>query len=254
MSIVHGMTESRPPEVEVFGLRVFDADLATIPIVRPCRTVTTISPNSYGIATRDPLFWQALKAADYLVLDGVYFGLAGIFLKGKTIKPNQGPDVFYHFMQRLNEMGGRAFFLGASQKTLDAIHAQAAKQYPNITVGSLSPPYKPSFTDEDNAAMLAAVNGFKPDVLFIGMTAPKQEKWAYQFRDQIDAALAVSIGGVFDWFAGSEKSVAPIWWKLKLVWLIRTIQRPEILKRYPNIGIFFWHLLLALIGIKRHPA
>ena len=248
------MSDSRPAEVDVFGLRVFDADLATIPMSRPCRTVTTISPNSYGIATRDPLFWQALRAADYLVLDGVYFGLAAIFLKGKTIKPNQGPDVFYHFMHRLNQAGGRAFFLGASQKTLDAIHAQAAIQYPNITVGSLSPPYKPAFSDEDNAAMLAAVNAFRPDVLFIGMTAPKQEKWAYQFRDRIDAALAVSIGGVFDWFAGSEKSVAPIWWKLKLVWLVRTIQRPEILKRYPNIGIFFWHLLLAIIGIKRYPA
>lgn len=244
--------------VEVFGLRVFNDDLNTVALREQgegrCRTVTTISPNSYGIATRDPAFWEALKAADYLVLDGVYFGLAGIFLKRRTIKPNQGPDVFDHFMARLNACHGRAFFLGSSQRTLDGIRARAEHLYPGITVGSLSPPHKPAFTEAENEAMLAAINAFAPDILFIGMTAPKQEKWAHQHQARLQAGLAVSIGGVFDWFAGNEKPVANIWWKLRLGWLVRTIQRPEILKRYPNIGIFFWHLALAMVGIKRSPA
>lgn len=239
--------------VEVFGLHVFNDDLATIPVERPCRTVTTISPNSYGIATGDPAFWSALKEADYLVLDGVYFGLGGILLKGKTIKPNQGPDVFYHFMQRLNATGGRVFFLGSSQRVLDMIHAKAAEQYPGLVVASLSPPFKPEFSAADNDAMIATINAFRPDVVFVGMTAPKQEKWAHQHRDRLDAGLVISIGAVFDWFAGFQKPIAPIWWKLKLGWLIRTIHRPEILKRYPSIAIFFLHLGLAVIGIKRHP-
>ena len=243
--------------VEVFGLHVFNDDLATIPLHETggdrCRTVTTISPNSYGIATKDRAFWEALKAADYLVLDGVYFGLAAILLKRKTIRPNQGPDVFDHFMARLNAEGGRAFFLGASQKTLDLIRARAAELYPNIVVETLSPPYKPEFSEAENGAMIEAVNAFAPDVLFIGMTAPKQEKWAFLHQSRLKAGLAVSIGGVFDWFANDER-IAPIWWKLKLGWLVRTIQRPEILKRYPNIGIFFWHLALALVGIRRSPA
>jgi N-acetylglucosaminyldiphosphoundecaprenol N-acetyl-beta-D-mannosaminyltransferase len=63
----------------------------------------------------------------------------------------------------------------------------------------------------------------------------------------------VSIGGVFDWYAGTEPEVAPIWWKLKLVWLVRTIRRPELLKRYPNIAIFVWHLLLVMMKLKRFP-
>jgi N-acetylglucosaminyldiphosphoundecaprenol N-acetyl-beta-D-mannosaminyltransferase len=239
--------------VDVFGLRVFSDDLARVPLAGPRRTIVTISPNSYGMSTRDAEFARALREADVVVLDGVYFGLASIALQGRTIRANQGPAVFHHFMRRLDAQGGRAFFLGASDDTLARIAARAARDYPRVQVGSFSPPYKPRFDAADSETMIGHVNAFAPDVLFVGMTAPKQEKWVHAHRARIDAPLAASIGAVFDWYAGNEPEVAPIWWKLRLVWLVRTIQRPEILKRYPNIAVFFWHLLLAVLRIKRFP-
>jgi N-acetylglucosaminyldiphosphoundecaprenol N-acetyl-beta-D-mannosaminyltransferase len=247
------MSGSTPIErVRVFGLDVFSDDLDKIPLSGPCATIATISPNSYGISTKDAVFRTALAEADYLVLDGVYFGLAGILLKHRPIKANQGPDVFSFFIGKLDALGGRAFFLGSSDATLKKIKERAAKEYPNVAIGVFSPPFKAEFDDEDNRIMLHEINGFRPDIVFVGMTAPKQEKWAYRHRDEMDAKLAISIGAVFDWYAGNEKPVAPIWWRLKLGWLIRTIRRPEILKRYPSIMIFFWHLLLAMVGIKKH--
>jgi N-acetylglucosaminyldiphosphoundecaprenol N-acetyl-beta-D-mannosaminyltransferase len=239
--------------VRVLGLDVFSDDLDAISMTVPCSTIATISPNSYGISTKDPEFRAALEGADYLVLDGVYFGLAGILLERKLIKANQGPDVFYHFFRKLNEMRGRAFFLGSSVETLRKIKSRAATEYPNVTVEFLSPAFKPAFDEEDSRRMLETINAFGPDVLFIGMTAPKQEKWAHKHRERINAKLAISIGAVFDWYAGNEKAIAPIWWKLKLGWLVRTLRRPEILKRYPSIFIFFRHLFLAVIGIKKYP-
>jgi N-acetylglucosaminyldiphosphoundecaprenol N-acetyl-beta-D-mannosaminyltransferase len=236
----------------VLGLDVFSDDLDRISMNPPCATIATISPNSYGISTKDPEFRAALAGADYLVLDGVYFGLAGVLLKRKLIKANQGPDVFHYFIRKLNEMRGRAFFLGASDETLLKIKSRAATEYPNVTVECLSPPFKPEFDAADSRRMLEAIDAFGPDILFIGMTAPKQEKWAHKHRERINAKLAISIGGVFDWYAGNEKAIAPIWWKLKLGWLIRTIRRPEILKRYPSIFIFFRHLFWAAIGIKKY--
>lgn len=250
------MTSTAAPpgqRVEIFGFSVYSDDLAAIPIAGPCATVSTISPNSYGIATRDPVFMDALVGADYLVLDGVYFGLASLLMKGQAIRANQGPDVFHHFMRRLQAMGGRAFFLGASEDTLRKMTARAARDYPAVKIGSHSPPYKPVFSDAENDAMLARIRDFAPDVLFIGMTAPKQEKWAHALRHRIPARLAISVGGVFDWYAGNESEIAPIWWKLRLVWLVRTIQRPEILRRYPSIFVFFRHLLLAVLRLKRFP-
>lgn len=239
--------------VDVFGFSVFSDDLSVIPVNGPCATVSTISPNSYGITTNDAEFHKALREADYLVLDGVYFGLASLFLKGKVIRANQGPDVFHHFMRRLDAMAGRAFFLGASDDTLVKMIVRAARDYPHIKIGVFSPPFRPAFSEAENNDMLDRVRAFAPDVLFVGMTAPKQEKWAHAMRGSIAAPLVISVGGVFDWYAGNEREVAPIWWKLRLVWLIRTIQRPEILRRYPSIFIFFWHLLLAMIRVKRFP-
>lgn len=245
---------AKPENIVVqMGYPVYNGDLSDIPLHRPCSTIQTISPISYGIAVSDPLFRDAMQNADWLCLDGVYFGLAGLTLHGRKTRVNWGPDIFYHLMERLEAAGGRAFFLGASENTLARMKARAARDYPNVKVASYSPPFKAEFSDTDSDAMLAAVNEFQPDVVFLGMTAPKQEKWGYLHRDRLDASLVVAVGGVFDWFAGNRKEIAPIWWKLYLVWLVRAIDRPEIMKRWPKTCLFLWHLFLANIGIKRYP-
>ena len=70
-------------------------------------------------------------------------------------------------------------FMGSSQKVLDLIVKRAAKVYPHLKVVTYSPPYKPEFSEEDNKAIIDAINAVNPDLLWIGMTAPKQEKWTY---------------------------------------------------------------------------
>lgn len=239
--------------VNSLGFKVYSDTLSKIPIDgNKCKLLCTISPNSYGISTKDAEFKRALQNTDYLVLDGVYFALASMLLQGKNIKRNQGADVHYHFMKRVNEKRGKAFYLGTSEDTLDKIRKKAAIEYPDLSVATYSPPYKQEFSADENKKMIEAVNVFGPDVLFVGMTCPKQEKWANQHKEQLKTNLICCIGAVFDWYAGNEKTIAPIWWSMRLGWLIRTINRPEILKRYPNIGIFFRHLFLALFGIKKY--
>jgi len=239
-------------KIKTFGFDLFSDDLAKIELTNICQLCNTISPNSYGITTKDKYFKEALQNTEYLVLDGVYFALSSIFLNWKNIKKNQGPDVFYHFMGRMNQIHGKVYFLGASEETLEKINLKATNEYPNITIGFYSPPYKPEFNSEENNQMIEAINSFAPDVLFVGMTCPKQEKWAYQNKHLLRARLICCIGAVFDWYAGNQKEIHPLWWKFRLAWLKRTIDRPEILKRYPNIGIFFWHLFLAILGNKKY--
>lgn len=238
--------------IESLGYRVFSDDLSKIELCDNCKICNTISPNSYGISTKDPLFREALMQTDYLVLDGVYFALSSILLQGKNIKKNQAPDVFNFFIKKMNKESGRVFFLGSSQATLDKIRIRLKNNYPNVSAGFMSPPFKKDFSLEENNSIIETINKFKPDILFVGMTCPKQEKWSYKNKTLIESKLVCSIGAVFDWYAGNQKEIHPLWWKLRLAWLKRTIDRPEILKRYPNIGIFFWHLFLALIGIKKY--
>ncbi len=235
----------------VMGFTIFNSTLDNINL-NVCKPIilNTISPNSYGISTKDFEFNDALKNSDYLVLDGVYFALASILLKGSNIRKNQGPEVFSHFMHRMNIVNGKVFFLGSSKETLEKIRLRAKLEYPNIIVCTYSPPYKDEFTEIDNLKIYQSINDFQPDVLFIGMTCPKQEKWAFKNKKHINASLVCCIGAVFDWYAGNQKDIHPLWWKFRLAWFKRTIDRPEILLRYPNIGIFFKDLFLSLIRVK----
>ena len=156
--------------IQTLGFNVFSDNLSIIPIQgNSCRAINTISPNSYGISTKDVEFENALKNSDYLVLDGVYFAFSSLLLHGKNIKKNQGPDVFNHFIHRLNEQKGKAFFLGSSENSLRKIKIRAKFEYPNISIDYFSPPFKAEFSIEDNDLMLKKINGFKPDILFIGM-------------------------------------------------------------------------------------
>jgi N-acetylglucosaminyldiphosphoundecaprenol N-acetyl-beta-D-mannosaminyltransferase len=245
------MTE--PKYVDSLGFRVYSDELDFISINNvPARLISTISPNSYGICTYDKDFRDSLKKSDYLVLDGVYFALASILLKGKNIRRNQGPDVFYHFMNRLAMKKSRVFFMGSNNETLAKIKNKVHRIYPNIEVGYYSPPFKNHFSEEENAAMVEAVNAFKPDIVFVGMTCPKQEKWSALNKDVLNAGLIICIGNVFDWFAGTQKIIKPIWYSLRVGWLVRIFLRPEILKR--NIGNqlkFFSDVFLLFFRIKK---
>lgn len=243
---------SSPLFVDVLDFKVFSDDLNTIAINNgKCRTINTISPNSYGLSLKDQIFKNALINTDFLVLDGVYFAFASIMLRGRNIKKNQGPDVFYHFMKRLNQSGGKVFFLGSSANTLEKMEDRVTKDYHNIKVASYSPPFKENFSDQDNKEMLQAINTFKPDVLFVGMTCPKQEKWATQFKDKIDSGLVISIGNVFDWFAGTQKAIHPFWFKIRMAWLIRIFYRPEIFRRnIKNQMTFFGDVIMIFLKLK----
>ena len=137
-------------------------------------------------------------------------------------------------------------FMGSSQKVLDLIVKRAAEVYPHLKVVTYSPPYKPEFSDEDNKAIIDAINAANPDLLWIGMTAPKQEKWTYSHWDELNIHCHVgTIGAVFDFFAGTVER-APMWWQRHgLEWLYRLLKEPKRMWRRYIIGnaLFLWNML-----------
>lgn len=128
-------------------------------------------------------------------------------------------------------------FMGSSQKVLDLIVKRAAKVYPHLEVVTYSPPYKPEFSEEDNKAIIDAINAADPDLLWIGMTAPKQEKWTFSHWNELNIHCHVgTIGAVFDFFAGTVER-APVWWQRHgLEWLYRLLKEPKRMWRRYIIG------------------
>ena len=137
-------------------------------------------------------------------------------------------------------------FMGSSQKVLDLIVKWAAEVYPHLKIVTYSPPYKPEFSEEDNKAIVEAINAADPDLLWIGMTAPKQEKWTYSHWNELNIHCHVgTIGAVFDFFAGTVER-APIWWQRHgLEWLYRLLKEPKRMWRRYIIGntLFLWNML-----------
>ena len=137
-------------------------------------------------------------------------------------------------------------FMGSSEKVLDLIVKRAAEVYPHLKIVTYSPPYKPEFSEEDNMAIVEAINAADPDLLWIGMTAPKQEKWTYSHWNELNIHCHVgTIGAVFDFFAGTVER-APIWWQRHgLEWLYRLLKEPKRMWRRYIIGnaLFLWNMV-----------
>jgi len=213
------------------------ADLANLPEGK--LLINTINAFSYNNARKDVLFEEALTKGDVLIPDGISIVRTCHLLKAKS-RPKEriaGWDLFTFEMHRLNKKGGKVMFLGSSEKVLGLIQKNAASRYPNLEVVTYSPPYKPQFTVEDDLNMVKAINDADPDLLWIGMTAPKQEKWAYANWDRLNIHCHVgTVGAVFDFFAGTYKRAPEIWQKLGLEWLYRLLAEPRRMWRRYIIG------------------
>ena len=235
--------------------------------------INTINAHSYNVAQKDEEFSTALntsylngnvnvnvngKVRKYLIPDGASIVKACRWLKAKS-QPKEriaGWDLFSFEMNALerksekckvkSEKCGRVMFMGSSERVLRLIRERAAGDYPNLEIVTYSPPYKAEFTEEDNRTIIKAINEAKPNLLWIGMTAPKQEKWTYQHWKELDIDCHVgTIGAVFDFYAGTATR-APKWWQQHgLEWLYRLMIEPRRMWRRYVIGnpLFIWNVM-----------
>jgi N-acetylglucosaminyldiphosphoundecaprenol N-acetyl-beta-D-mannosaminyltransferase len=191
------------------------------------------NPHSLEVARGDSLFHEALKEAALTIPDGIGIVLASKMLGGSIRERVTGSDIFLGLSSRLNQAGGyRYFFLGSTEDTLGKICEKMGTEFPKIGVaGTYSPPFREEFSDEENKLMLEAINRAGPDVLWVGMTAPKQEKWIYLNRSELNVSLICPVGGVFDYFAGTVKRAHPFFQKIGLEWFPRMLRNPRRLWR-----------------------
>lgn len=203
------------------------------------KLINTVNAYSYVMAQEQPDFAASLMSSDALIPDGMSIVWASRLYK-KSTRPSErisGWDLFELEMDALNSRGGKCFFMGCDTATLAKIAEVAAERYPNITVESYSPPFKDEFSEEDNRAIIDAINTARPDLLWIGLSAPKQETWVYRNWNRLDIDCHVGcIGAVFSFFAGKEER-APHWvQRVGMEWLYRLAHNPRRLWRRYLIG------------------
>jgi N-acetylglucosaminyldiphosphoundecaprenol N-acetyl-beta-D-mannosaminyltransferase len=201
------------------------------------------------------VYRNALLSADLLTPDGTGIVLASRIFGGCIRSRITGTDIYVGVCKLLNDSKRSVFFLGSTEENLSAIRAKMSKEYPNIRIaGTYSPPFKTSFSPNDNDLMIRAINDAHPDVLWVGMTAPKQEKWVHENLFRLDVGFVGAVGAVFDFYTENVKRSHPAFQRLGLEWLPRLVKEPRRLWRrnFISTPIFvLWSLKAKMEQIEK---
>jgi len=257
-------TALRIPErasVQVLGVSV---DVVQIPEViaqmqewigarERCRYVSVTGMHGVMEAQHDPAFKQVLNAADLVVPDGMPLVWVAR-LRGHRLKRRvYGPELMLQFCEEAASKGYRHYFYGGAPGVAEKLASVFQTRFPGLRVaGVCSPPFRP-LTQEEDDGIVAAINRAAPDIVWVGLSTPKQERWMFEHRDRLRVPVLVGVGAAFDINANVKKQ-APAWMREHgLEWLFRLLQEPRRLwKRYLIYGSQFVVLeALELFGLRR---
>lgn len=212
--------------VDLCGKHICMSASRKTPIVFSCA-----NPHSLATAEYRDEFRQALRNAEILVADGVGLTIVGSLL-GTNVNPRiTGSDFFNALMNSVNNSSYktkiRVCFFGSNQKVLNLIKKNLADKYHHIEFCDfISPPYG-DWDEVQDADFIERINLAKPDILWVGMTAPKQEIWVEKNRAKLQVSVIGNIGAVFDFCAGTYQR-APKWaQQAGIEWLIRLMREPR---------------------------
>jgi N-acetylglucosaminyldiphosphoundecaprenol N-acetyl-beta-D-mannosaminyltransferase len=214
--------------IPVWGLRLDEYVELARKLVKARRKVlfTTIGAPSIACVRKSPEFFNHFQQADVVLLDGILPTWLARSLKYEVPERVPGPDFVNLFLPVAEKQKFRIFFMGSTMKTLDKLRQNCLRKYPELNiVGTLAPPFG-ELSTKTNYHLINAVNRKKPDVLFVGMSAPRQELWLSRNFERLNVHLAMGVGAAFDYLAGN-KSRAPQWLgHLGLEWMYRLVNEP----------------------------
>ncbi len=247
----------------VLGVRV---DAVQIPdvvallqewIARSGRSRYIAVTGMHGIteAQHDPQVRDALNTADLVVPDGMPLVWLGR-LHGHALKRRvYGPELMLSFCQATVQRGYRHFFYGGAPGVPQQLADVFRQRFPGFrVVGTYSPPFRP-LTPQEDEEITRLIRKAAPDILWVGLSTPKQESWMFEHRERFDVPVMIGVGAAFDLHTGRLKQ-APAWMReAGLEWLFRLIQEPRRLwRRYIIHGAkFCYWVALELLGLKKFP-
>ncbi|MFC4402956.1 WecB/TagA/CpsF family glycosyltransferase [Gracilibacillus xinjiangensis] len=198
--------------------------------------VITANPEIVMKAQEDSSFKQYIDKATYVTADGIGIVIGAKLLNDPLPERVTGYDTMIQLLEKANEHHYSVYLLGAQKETLEKTKANIAKDYPNVSiVGSHD-----GFFDWDDNHIAEEINELKPDMTFVALGVPRQEKWIAENIDRFTHGIFMGIGGSFDVIAGTVKRAPAIWQKLNLEWLYRLLKQPSRWKRMlalPHFGL-----------------
>ncbi len=219
-----------------------------------CRQVVVTGFHGLWEAHKDPELHRILNSADLWVADGI----APVFvarLKGiRDMQRIPGAELMEAYFALANRKGYRSFFYGDTEDTLTRLTAILERKYPGHWVcGTYSPPFRP-LTPEEDSGVVRMINGAEPDVVWVGLGMPKQDRWVFEHKNRLNAPVAIGVGAAFRFHARMVKRVPKMIGDMGLEWVWRFALEPRKLWRRDIIDgpQFLLHVAMELLGLKRY--
>lgn len=206
-------------------------------------------------ANEDNELLKILNNAEIVLADGMSSVMVSKTLRNFKLEKISGYKFFIEFSKLISDNNDKIsyYFLGGDNfEILEKIKSKLLLEFPNIEIkGLFCPPYFNEMPEEVNEKIIKDINFIKPDVLWVGLSAPKQEKWIYKNLDKINVKMACGIGAVFNFYSGNVKR-APEWMQnICLEWLYRIFAEPKrLFKKYMVYNTKFIFLVFKYIFCK----
>lgn len=244
---------------EILGVPIHNADYAhTCARIagwinrRESRTVAVCPVHSLMDSFRDPAHREALLAADHVTADGVPIVWAQRAFGAKDASRVYGPDLTLELLRHADALGWRVAFYGGHPDRLETLLEVLAERFPKLqVVFHQSPPFRP-LSEREDAAVVRALRAARPDLVFVGLGAPKQERWMHEHRGRVPGVL-VGVGAAFDFHAGAVRQ-APAWiQRCGMEWAFRLAMEPRrLFARYARSNpAFVARIALQLVAKLR---
>lgn len=164
-----------------------------------------------------------------------------------------GPDLMLAVFENACRRGDRHFLYGAEESTLRRLRERLLRRFPEARiVGSYSPPFRP-LTDDETADIAGRINASGADIVWVGLSTPKQERWMARFRPMLEPAMLIGVGAAFDFHAGLKRQAPRFMQRMGLEWLFRLVSEPRRLwRRYlRNNPQFIVAITAQLMGLRK---
>ena len=208
---------------------------------RQCKMVITPNPEIIMLARKDKELAEIMDKADMVIPDGVGVVWASKYAKYKLEENVPGCDLCYSLFEKATEKGFSAYILGAKPTVAEQAKTNMEEKYPGLVICGVRDGY---FGDEDEQGIIDEINNLKPDILLAGLGVPRQEKWLYKYRAELNVNIAIGCGGSIDVMAGTVKRAPLIFQKLGMEWFYRLISQPSRIFRMIELPKFVFAVLL----------
>ena len=210
----------------------------------------------HGIITahRDSSFKEVLNSADLFAPDGILVMLVARLSGFSINRGRTGPALMWDFGKIASQRGHKYFIYGDTEDTLQALCEKLSETFPGIKlVGQFSPPFR-DLTPEEDADVVRMINDAEPDVLWVGLGAPKQERWIFGHRDRLKVPVVVGVGAALKYHSGKVSRAPGRVRNLGLEWLWRLGQEPGRVWRriFVDAPQFLLLAILELLGLKKY--